>query len=292
MRNKLKKYALKVGLLTTIIGAPLFSNYSLRKQIEIQKADFEAQKEILQNKIEQLRNPDTTFRFYEHFANGADYNIIKKIKDRKLHPKKQNIFEQYRPTPLSEETIINNNDSLISTTSDYKLLNIQQQHIDDFQQSDNVVDILANGKLFLESTLNLMSKHNKAMGGSLVRVLKNSEEVNNREFNARYFMFKMKTKHKMYFDKSSLTSDFYRLTFLKNVSIYKRMEKYLTRIVDSLSLQHRKEEIRDSMLFERNKNREIDSIISAKPKPVKVGFDLHNNVKFPIYRARSEEKNH
>lgn len=73
-----------------------------------ERVDFDIQKEILLNKINQLENRDTSFRFYEHFANGVDYKTIKAIEQRTFVRPQNNIYAQYRPKALSAEVIENN----------------------------------------------------------------------------------------------------------------------------------------------------------------------------------------
>ena len=70
----------------------------------------------------------------------------------------------------------------------------------------------------------------------------------------------------MYENRHSLNADFYRLVFLKNVSVYRRTANMLTQIVDSLDNQYKKEIKQDSIAFENDKSRHIDSILSSKPK--------------------------
>ena len=67
-----------------------------------------------------------------------------------------------------------------------------------FHNSDSIPAILENGQLFLQSLLNTMKQQNHAMGMSLSRNLNNTEEENEREFKARYFMFQIKTKNKIF----------------------------------------------------------------------------------------------
>ena len=111
-----------------------------------------------------------------------------------------------------------------------------------------------------------MSQHNSELNGSLVKIIENTDEQNDREYKARYLMFKVKTKNKMYPNHYALKSDFYRAVFLKNVSVYRRTAKKLTQIVDSLTTQYQDEITKDSLAFEQDKNRRIDSLLNSKPK--------------------------
>ena len=48
----------------------------------------------------------------------------------------------------------------------------RRQALEAFQTSDSIPDILENGSRFMQATLDMMSKHNHAMGGSLARAIK------------------------------------------------------------------------------------------------------------------------
>ena len=50
-------------------------------------------------------------------------------------------------------------------------------------------------------------------------------------------MFEMKNKSiKMYFNRHDLSVDFYRIVFLKNLSLYKQTAKFMTSLTDSLEI--------------------------------------------------------
>ena len=129
----------------------------------------------------------------------------------------------------------------------------------------------------------MMSKHNHAMGGSLARAIKNSDAENERELKARYLMFEMKTKHKMYFNRHDLSVDFYRIVFLKNLSLYKQTAKFMTSLTDSLENNYLKKVQQDSLLFEREKRRQIDSIIKEKPRIPLLKYNFADQMPAPFH---------
>lgn len=137
-----------------------------------ERADFDIQKEILLNKINQLENRDTSFRFYEHFANGADYKTIKAIEQRTFVRPQNNIYAQYRPKALSAEVIENNYAAMAKNLHDSDLEFRRRQALEAFQNSDSVPDILENGSRFMQATLDMMSKHNHAMAEASPEPLK------------------------------------------------------------------------------------------------------------------------
>ena len=166
-----------------------------------------------------------------------------------------------------------------------QLFDEQEKYYQAMNDSDSITGTLQNGQLFLQSLLNTMSQHNHELHGSLIKIIENSDEQNDREFKARYFMFKVKTKNKMYKTPYDLKSDFYRTVFLKNVSIYRRTSQKLTQIVDSLNTQYQEEVKQDSLTFEYNKKRRIDSLLNSNPHPkYKVSFILP-----PQYHPWSKE---
>ena len=78
----MKRTLFKAGLCAAAASALFFNEKKWENRLLKERADFDIQKEILLNKINQLENRDTSFRFYEHFANGADYKTIKAIEQR------------------------------------------------------------------------------------------------------------------------------------------------------------------------------------------------------------------
>lgn len=81
----MKRTLFKAGLCAAAASALFFNEKKWENRLLKERADFDIQKEILLNKINQLENRDTSFRFYEHFANGADYKTIKAIEQRTLY---------------------------------------------------------------------------------------------------------------------------------------------------------------------------------------------------------------
>lgn len=104
----MKRTLFKAGLCAAAASALFFNEKKWENRLLKERADFDIQKEILLNKINQLENRDTSFRFYEHFANGADYKTIKAIEQRTFVRPQNNIYAQYRPKALSAEVIENN----------------------------------------------------------------------------------------------------------------------------------------------------------------------------------------
>ncbi len=278
MKHYLKQTLLKTGLLAAIAGALVCHEQKWRRELAQERADFAMQKDSLISKINSLKNKDCSFRFYEHFANGADYRTIKAIQDSCFTNRKKNIYAMYRPQPLSAELIEQNDSSQRKYPHDSKLFNLQQQALSDFEASDSLPEILQNGNRYLKATLDIMSKQNHAMGGSLTRVLENSDEVNEREFKARYLMFDLKAKNKIYTNKHDLTTDFYKVIFIKNVLLYKQTARYLTRLTDSLQTEYCLEAKRDSALFEHKKRQQIDSLLHAKPETPAFHFNIATQI--------------
>ncbi len=274
-KNKqIKQFAYKAGILTLIGSAVIINEQLLLHKLEKQNQNFNLEKATLQNKISELEKReerrkienDTSFRFYKHLHNGIPYEEFEAIDTLSFHNTKENPFEQYRPQELTKE-LIERNDSLLTTHQSYdKLLNEQEKYYQAMNESDSISTTLQNGQLFLQSLLNTMSQHNHELNGKLIKIIENSDEKNDREFKARYFMFQIKTKNKMYSSPYKLKEDFYYSIFLKNVSIYRRTAKQLTQIVDSLNAQYKEEIKQDSLTFEHNKNRRIDSLLNSKPK--------------------------
>lgn len=291
--KQIKQFAYKAGILTLIGSAIIINEQLLHRKLEKQSKNFAQEKAILQNKISELEKRekrrqierDTSFRFYKHLRNGIDYSHFEAIDTLTFHNTKENTFEQYRPKELTKE-LIEKNDSLLSEHKPYnQLLDEQEQYYQAMNDSDSITNTLKNGQLFLQSLLNTMSQHNHELNGNLIKILENSDEKNDREYKARHFMFKIKTQNKIYQNRYDLKSDFYRVIFLKNVSVYRRTAKQLTQIVDSLSTQHQQEVTQDSIAFEQNKNHRIDSLLNSKPQTNhKTTFTLP-----PQYRVKSNE---
>jgi len=272
--KQIKQFAYKAGILTLIGSAVIINEQLLHRKLEKQSKNFAQEKAILQNKISELENKekrrqienDTSFRFYKHLRNGIDYSLFEAIDTLTFHNTKENPFEQYRPQELTKE-LIEKNDSLLGEPQSYdKFLDEQEKYYQAMNDSTDIENTLKNGQLFLQSLLNTMSQHNNELNGNLIKIIDNSDEKNDREYKARHFMFKIKTKNKIYQNRYDLKSDFYRVIFLKNVSVYRRTAKQLTQIVDSLSTQHQQEVTQDSLTFEHDKNRRIDSLLNSKPK--------------------------
>ena len=279
----MKRTLFKAGLCAAAASALFFNEKKWENRLLKERADFDIQKEILLNKINLLENRDTSFRFYEHFANGADYKTIKAIEQRTFVRPQNNIYAQYRPKALSAEVIENNYAAMAKNLHDSDLEFRRRQALEAFQNSDSVPDILENGSRFMQATLDMMSKHNHAMGGSLARAIKNSDAENERELKARYLMFEMKTKHKMYFNRHDLSVDFYRIVFLKNLSLYKQTAKFMTSLTDSLENNYLKKVQQDSLLFEREKRRQIDSIIKEKPRIPLLKYNFADQMPTPFH---------
>lgn len=266
MYDKLKKNLLKAGLFTTIACAFIYGNErKWAERLNQEKVRFEKEKKVLEQKIKELESRDTSFRFYEHFANGADYKEILKIENMQFVNTKENPYAKYRPLPLSKELIVKNDTVLKKKPHDSDLFNAREKALRDFNASTSVEDILENGNRFLKVTLDMMTKHNHAMGGTLARALRQSDEQNEREFQARFVMFELKTKHKMYSSRHDLTVDFYKAVFLKNLSQYKRVAAALTSLSDSIDNAYKRDVFCDSVRFEKEKQHKIDSILNAEP---------------------------
>ena len=286
--KQIKQFAYKAGIITLIGSAVIINEQLLLHRLEKQNKESATQKAILQNKISELEKReerrkienDTSFRFYKHLRNGIDYKEFEAIDTLSFHNTKENPFEQYRPQELTKE-LIEQNDSLLTTHQSYdKLLDEQEKYYQAMNDSDSITTTLQNGQLFLQSLLNTMRQHNNELNGKLTKIIENSDEQNDREFRARYFMFQIKTKHKMYTSRYKLKEDFYHTIFLKNVSIYRRTAKQLTQIVDSLDTQYKEGINQDSLTFEYNKNRRIDSLLNSTPKPITLPYftiPLRNN---------------
>lgn len=286
--KQIKQFAYKAGIITLIGSAVIINEQLLLHRLEKQNKESATQKAILQNKISELEKReerrkienDTSFRFYKHLRNGIDYKEFEAIDTLSFHNTKENPFEQYRPQELTKE-LIEQNDSLLTTHQSYdKLLDEQEKYYQAMNDSDSITTTLQNGQLFLQSLLNTMRQHNNELNGKLTKIIENSDEQNDREFRARYFMFQIKTKHKMYPSRYKLKEDFYHTIFLKNVSIYRRTAKQLTQIVDSLDTQYKEGINQDSLTFEYNKNRRIDSLLNSTPKPITLPYftiPLRNN---------------
>ena len=291
--KQIKQFAYKAGILTLIGSAIIINEQLLHRKLEKQSKNFAQEKAILQNKISELEKrekrrqieSDTSFRFYKHLRNGIDYSHFEAIDTLTFHNPKENTFEQYRPQELTKELIEKNN-SLLSERKPYnQLLYEQEQYYQAMNDSDSITNTLKNGQLFLQSLLNTMSQHNNELNGSLIKILENSDEKNDREYKARYFMFKIKTKNKIYQNRYDLKSDFYRVIFLKNTSVYRRTAQTLTQIVDSLTTQYQEKVTQDSLAFVQNKNHSIDSLLNSKPQTnYKTTFTLP-----PQYRVKSKE---
>ena len=291
--KQIRQFAYKAGILTLIGSAVIINEQLLQRKLEKQSQNFAQEKAILQNKISELEKreerrqieSDTSFRFYKHLRNGIDYKEFEAIDTLTFQNYKENIFEQYRPQELTKE-LIEKNDNMLSEHKSYnQLFDEQEKYYQAMNDSDSITGTLQNGQLFLQSLLNTMSQHNHELHGSLIKIIENSDEQNDREFKARYFMFKVKTKNKMYKTPYDLKSDFYRTVFLKNVSIYRRTSQKLTQIVDSLNTQYQEEVKQDSLTFEYNKKRRIDSLLNSNPHPkYKVSFILP-----PQYHPWSKE---
>ena len=274
--KQIKQFAYKAGILTLIGSAVIINEQLLLHKLEKQNKNFNLEKTTLQNKISELEKReerrrienDTSFRFYKHLRDGIDYKEFEAIDTLSFRNTKENPFEQYRPQELTKE-LVKQNDSLLTTHQSYdKLLNEQEKYYQAMNDSNSITTILQNGQLFLQSLLNTMSQHNHELDGRLIKIIDNSDEKNDREFKARYFMFQIKTKNKMYPSRYKLKEDFYHTIFLKNVSVYRRTAKQLTQIVDSLNTQYQEEVKQDSLAFEYNKKRRIDSLLNSKPQPI------------------------
>ena len=288
-KNVLKKHISKSAVLTTIVGAIVINEQVLLARLKREKEKFEAEKEILNKKIsileEKNRNSkDTSFRFYKVLRNNADYESFEKLCKDTFVYNDTNVFNKYRVDSLSKK-LIEDYDSLsfvLDRKKSNKLLDEELEAFEKFKQSDSIPLILENGKIFLNSMLNIMKYHNRSVGNSLVRILDNSEETNDREFKARYLMFKVKGKNKMYKSKYDMTADYYRLIFIRNVSQYKRTARYINRIVDSLTNEYNIKRTNDSIAFEVNKNRKIDSLLNT---PVKK--ELFSPYKFKNFNLKN-----
>jgi len=274
--KQIKQFAYKAGLFALISGSVIINEQLLLHKLEKQNKNFNLEKTTLQNKISELEKReerrrienDTSFRFYKHLRDGIDYKEFEAIDTLSFRNTKENPFEQYRPQELTKE-LVKQNDSLLTTHQSYdKLLNEQEKYYQAMNDSNSITTILQNGQLFLQSLLNTMSQHNHELDGRLIKIIDNSDEKNDREFKARYFMFQIKTKNKMYPSRYKLKEDFYHTIFLKNVSVYRRTAKQLTQIVDSLNTQYQEEVKQDSLAFEYNKKRRIDSLLNSKPQPI------------------------
>ncbi|MBR5598450.1 MAG: hypothetical protein IKW39_00250 [Alphaproteobacteria bacterium] len=273
-----KKYIQGFAFWATVIGSVVANEQILLKKLKNQKEEYETQKDILEKKISELNEKnkilsDTSFRFYEHLVNGANYEEFKKVSDAEFVRNSENIYEKYRPQALSEDLILSLDSACdIKKVKHNTLFDKQMNDFEKFSNSDTITDILKNGQIFLNSTLELMAHQNKALGNSLTRILNNSDEENDREFKARYFMFKVKTKNQMYSNSYNLMSDYYKAIFLKNTTVYKRTASYLNNIVDSLSLEYEQSIEKDSVEFERKKNQKLDSILNNPPKEKNISF--------------------
>ncbi|MBQ8436658.1 MAG: hypothetical protein IJX20_03305 [Alphaproteobacteria bacterium] len=274
--KQIKQFAYKAGLFALISGSVIINEQLLLHKLEKQNKNFNLEKTTLQNKISELEKReerrrienDTSFRFYKHLRDGIDYKEFEAIDTLSFRNTKENPFEQYRPQRLTKE-LVEQNDSLLTTHQSYdKLLNEQEKYYQAMNDSNSITTILQNGQLFLQSLLNTMSQHNHELDGRLIKIIDNSDEKNDREFKARYFMFQIKTKNKMYPSRYKLKEDFYHTIFLKNVSVYRRTAKQLTQIVDSLDAQYKDEIKQDSLAFEYNKKQRIDSLLNSKPQPI------------------------
>lgn len=272
--NKLlKKTISKIAFITTIISAVVINEQILINKIKKQKEKFEAEKELLEKKISQLEEKnkvfkDTSFRFYKVLRNDVDFDSFEKIYQDSFVYDKENVFEKYRQDTLSKELILDY-DSLdfeIDRKQSDDLLKKELDAFDKFKESDSIENILENGQNFLNLALNVMRLHNRSIGNSLIRILDNSDEQNDREYKARYFMFKVKGKNKVYASKYDLMADYYRLMFIKNVSEYKKTTKYMNSIVDSLTNEYNIQRENDSIAFEIDKNNKIDSLFNSPKK--------------------------
>ena len=280
--NVLKKYLTKIGIVGGIFSAVIINEQVLLKRLEKQKEKYEAEKEILENKMDSLENKmaflrDTSFRFYEYLPNGGDFKAFDSINKTSFINKTENIYEKYRPLELNEE-LIQNVDSIDCDTINHNVLLDREIFLfEEFKKSDSIPMILENGQAFLNSLIDVMKFQNKSLNGGLSRIINNSPEENDREFRARYFMFNVKAKNKMYDSKWALTADYYRTIFIKNVSAYKRTSKYLTGIVDSLSNIYNIERENDSIKFEIDKKQKLDSILNS---PIKQKYTSFHNFDF------------
>ncbi len=273
-KNVLKKHISKIAIFTTIISAVILNEQILLGRLKKQKEKFEAEKEILNNKIAYLKEKnkalekDTSFRFYKILRNGANYEEFEKISNDSFVWDKENVYEKYRADSLSLE-LLENYDS-ISFEKDKKhsndLLDKELEAFDKFKDSDSIDLILENGQVFLNSLVDIMKFHNRSVNNNLTRILENSDEVIDREFKARYFMFGVKAKNQIYPTKYDMTADYYRILFLKNVLMYRKTAKYINSIVDSLTNVYNAEKERDSIEFEIKKNKKIDSLLNFPSK--------------------------
>lgn len=273
-KNVLKKHISKIAIFTTIISAVILNEQILLGRLKKQKEKFEAEKEILNNKIAYLKEKnkalekDTSFRFYKILRNGANYEEFEKISNDSFVWDKENVYEKYRADSLSLE-LLENYDS-ISFEKDKKhsndLLDKELETFDKFKNSDSIDLILENGQVFLNSLVDIMKFHNRSVNNNLTRILENSDEVIDREFKARYFMFGVKAKNQIYPTKYDMTADYYRILFLKNVLMYRKTAKYINSIVDSLTNVYNAEKERDSIEFEIKKNKKIDSLLNFPSK--------------------------
>ena len=273
-KNVLKKHISKIAIFTTIISAVILNEQILLGRLKKQKEKFEAEKEILNNKIAYLKEKnkalekDTSFRFYKILRNGANYEEFEKISNDSFVWDKENVYEKYRADSLSLE-LLENYDS-ISFEKDKKhsndLLDKELEAFDKFNDSDSIDLILENGQVFLNLLVDIMKFHNRSVNNNLTRILENSDEVIDREFKARYFMFGVKAKNQIYPTKYDMTADYYRILFLKNVLMYRKTAKYINSIVDSLTNVYNAEKERDSIEFEIKKNKKIDSLLNFPSK--------------------------
>ena len=273
-KNVLKKHISKIAIFTTIISAIILNEQILLGRLKKQKEKFEAEKEILNNKIAYLKEKnkalekDTSFRFYKILRNGANYEEFEKISNDSFVWDKENVYEKYRADSLSLE-LLENYDS-ISFEKDKKhsndLLDKELEAFDKFNDSDSIDLILENGQVFLNLLVDIMKFHNRSVNNNLTRILENSDEVIDREFKARYFMFGVKAKNQIYPTKYDMTADYYRILFLKNVLMYRKTAKYINSIVDSLTNVYNAEKERDSIEFEIKKNKKIDSLLNFPSK--------------------------
>ena len=277
-KNILKKYLSRATILASVVVAVVINEQLLLKRIKNQKERYEAEKEILSSKIAKLENEvsylkDTSFRFYEHFFNGADYEDLERLNNLKFKRNDENIYVQYRPLELNEE-LFNKLDTVKRDTilSGNELFDKQLDTLDKFNKSDSVFCILQNGKAFLDATLEIMHHQNKFFNGNLSRFLRNSDEENDREFKARYFMFNIKAKNKMYSTPSDLTADYYKTLFIKNTSIYKRTAGYMNNLIDSLCFEYEEKIFSDSIKFENDRRKKIDSLLNNPIKHKEITF--------------------
>ena len=188
--KQIRQFAYKAGILTLIGSAVIINEQLLQRKLEKQSQNFAQEKAILQNKISELEKreerrqieSDTSFRFYKHLRNGIDYKEFEAIDTLTFQNYKENIFEQYRPQELTKE-LIEKNDSMLREHKSYnQLFDEQEKYYQAMNDSDSITGTLQNGQLFLQSLLNTMSQHNHELHGSLIKIIENSDEQNDREF--------------------------------------------------------------------------------------------------------------